>query len=118
MDPKGSGLQDGQRDVGEALLVGMEAPCDGQPFGGEPGSHAKSRAAPCVEQQPPGPAGKSEQRCDWCSKPFDPRRGNGGSQQRFCSSDCRMTAIRNASVRSQTVVWANIVARYRTAYAE
>jgi len=91
MDPKGSGLQDGRRDVGEALLVSMEAPRHGQPFGGEPGSNAKSRAAPYVEQQPLGPDGKLEQRCDWCSKPFDPRRCSGGSRQRFCSSDCRMS---------------------------
>jgi predicted nucleic acid-binding Zn ribbon protein len=32
-----------------------------------------------------------EQRCDRCGAPFSPRRSSGGSQQRFCSSDCRMT---------------------------
>jgi predicted nucleic acid-binding Zn ribbon protein len=32
-----------------------------------------------------------EQRCHRCGAPFSPRRSSGGSQQRFCSSDCRMT---------------------------
>ena len=46
-------------------------------------------------QQHLSPADKSalnpEQRCDRCGAPFSPRRSSGGSQQRFCSSDCRMT---------------------------
>jgi predicted nucleic acid-binding Zn ribbon protein len=32
-----------------------------------------------------------KQSCDRCGAPFSPRRSRGGSQQRFCSSDCRMT---------------------------
>jgi hypothetical protein len=91
MDPKSSGLQDGRRDEGEALVVGIEAPGHGQPFGSEPGSSAKSRVAPYVEQQPPAPDRKLEQHCDWCNKPFRRRHGSGGSQQRFCSSECRMS---------------------------
>jgi len=44
-----------------------------------------------VEQQQLSLDDKPEQRCDRCAAPFSPRRGSGGSQQRFCSSDCRMT---------------------------
>ncbi len=106
MDPKSSGLQDGRRDVGEALVVGMEAPGHGQPFGSEPGSHAKSRAAPCVEQQPLGPDGKLEQHCDYCNKPFRRRHGSGGSRQRFCSSDCRMSFHKERQRRQRTASYA------------
>jgi predicted nucleic acid-binding Zn ribbon protein len=42
-----------------------------------------------VEQQQLSLDGK--QSCDRCGAPFSPRRSRGGSQQRFCSSDCRMT---------------------------
>jgi hypothetical protein len=28
--------------------------------------------------------------CDQCGKPFEPRTGNGGKPQRFCSSECRI----------------------------
>jgi hypothetical protein len=27
--------------------------------------------------------------CEHCQKPFGPRKGNGGSKQRFCSTACR-----------------------------
>ena len=37
------------------------------------------------------PALNPEQLCDRCGAPFCPRRGSGGSSQRFCSGDCRMT---------------------------
>jgi predicted nucleic acid-binding Zn ribbon protein len=36
------------------------------------------------------PALNPEQRCDRCGTPFSPRRGSGGSRQRFCSSECRL----------------------------
>jgi hypothetical protein len=36
------------------------------------------------------PALNLEQRCDRCGAPFSPRRGSGGSRQRFCSSECRL----------------------------
>jgi hypothetical protein len=36
------------------------------------------------------PALNTEQRCDRCGTPFSPRRGSGGSRQRFCSSECRL----------------------------
>jgi predicted nucleic acid-binding Zn ribbon protein len=89
MDPKRGGLQDGRRDVGEALLVGMEMPRLGQPVAREAGSLAASTTAPCVEQQPFRPDDKLKQRCHHCGKPFCPRHGSGGSPQRFCSTECR-----------------------------
>jgi hypothetical protein len=36
------------------------------------------------------PALNPEQRCHRCGTPFSPRRGSGGSRQRFCSSECRL----------------------------
>ena len=36
-------------------------------------------------------APQPEQRCDLCDTPFSPRRGSGGSEQRFCSTECRMS---------------------------
>ena len=34
------------------------------------------------------------QRCDRCGAHFNPRRGSGGSKQKFCSRDCQRTANR------------------------
>ena len=42
-----------------------------------------------------------EQRvCDRCGKPFMPRTGSGGSAQRFCSADCRLS-FHTERLRSQ-----------------
>ena len=39
--------------------------------------------------------GRGNQRaCDRCGKPFSPRHGTGGSEQRFCSRDCQRTSNR------------------------
>jgi hypothetical protein len=45
-------------------------------------------------EQPLGPDGKLGQSCDWCNKPFAPRRGTGGTKQKFCSRDCQRTSNR------------------------
>jgi hypothetical protein len=43
----------------------------------------------------PAPPSKPEQLpCDQCRAYFQPRRGSGGSGQRFCSEDCRKTSNR------------------------
>jgi hypothetical protein len=39
-------------------------------------------------------------RCDQCGEPFEPRTGNGGKPQRFCSSECRI-AFHNEPQRGQ-----------------
>jgi hypothetical protein len=39
-------------------------------------------------------------RCDQCGEPFEPRTGNGGKPQRFCSSECRV-AFHNEPQRGQ-----------------
>jgi hypothetical protein len=38
--------------------------------------------------------------CDRCGKPFMPRTGSGGSAQRFCSTDCRLS-FHTERLRSQ-----------------
>jgi hypothetical protein len=44
-----------------------------------------------------------EQRaCDRCGKPFMPRTGSGGSVQRFCSADCRLS-FHTERLRSQRI---------------
>ena len=49
-------------------------------------------ALPAPEQlsQHDLPAPSPQLRCDRCGTPFSPRRGSGGSRQRFCSSECRL----------------------------
>ncbi len=48
-----------------------------------------------VEQQPPSHDGqivpRRQQRCAKCGAPFSPRHGSGGSRQRFCTTNCRMS---------------------------
>jgi hypothetical protein len=34
--------------------------------------------------------------CDECGTPFTPRHGTGGTKQRFCSTDCRMSFYKEA----------------------
>ncbi len=43
-------------------------------------------------EEPPEP----DAACLWCSSPYTARRGHGGPDQRFCSSDCRMAMHRAA----------------------
>jgi hypothetical protein len=91
MAPKANSLQDRRP---EARVARMEAPRDAQPSDSDRGTAAKSSAAPFVEQQPLDLDGKLEQSCDWCNKPFAPRRGTGGTKQKFCSLDCQRTSNR------------------------
>lgn len=96
MAPKTSSLQVHRRG---APVARTEAPRHGAPSSSGLGS--KSTAAPYVEQQPLSPTDdKTKRRCDRCGKLFSPRRGSGGTQQRFCSSECRGSPIGSASVAS------------------
>src|SRR6516165_4325274 len=91
MAPQTSSLQD-------------KPPRHGQPSGSE-GRTAKSNAAPFVEPQPLGPDGKLEQHCDWCNNQFRPRHGSGGSKQRFCSTECRMSFHKEAQRKQRTAAY-------------
>jgi hypothetical protein len=88
MAPKTNSLQDRQPETPVARIEARRGP----PISSELGS--KSTAAPYADRQWLSTDGKSEQRCDWCNKPFSPRQGTGGSPQRFCSNDCRKTSNR------------------------
>jgi len=120
MDPENSGSQAGLRGFVEAPPSSKERPCDGSVASSVLGSDTKPRVASehfrtrsdaghpnyrlqsqnhptalDAEQQPVRPTGEGpERRCDWCGKPFGPRHGSGGSEQRFCSRDCQRTSNR------------------------
>jgi hypothetical protein len=63
---------------------------------------ADGPSMPCAEQHQLT-EDKSKQRCDWCSAPFTRRHGSGGSRQRFCTADCRLT-FHKERLRSQRSV--------------
>jgi hypothetical protein len=44
--------------------------------------------------------GPEPRSCQQCGNPFEPRSGSGGSVQRFCSTDCRLSFHRER-LRSQ-----------------
>jgi hypothetical protein len=60
----------------------------------EPPNELAALPAPKLLSEEDQPPTTLAQRCDWCSTHFSPRRGSGGSQQRFCSDECRRISNR------------------------
>jgi hypothetical protein len=94
MDPIRSGLPEDRLDVGETGLAGVTAPPDSKPIGGATVAPFESTLGLSDQQSRLSPDDKLERRCKQCTRLFRPRRGSGGSEQLFCSEDCRKISNR------------------------